>query len=267
MSQKQVFSANQNTASNPAENIWVQANAGTGKTTVLVQRLLRILFRNAQNQNNKTYGILCLTYTNAAASEMRNRILSELHKWATFDDNKLTELLNGISENIPATTKDLTCARRVFYTYIDNPELLKIKTIHSFCEEILHRFPIEAGISPTWNLVSGSAQKVLLQDAFEKMIQESFNNTDKTQQILDAFYKIINIKTEHFLDTLRDFLISRYKSFFQVDNVEYYREYFIENTKKILKLDQTPKTSINKEFLKKYCYLCLNKYFCNFQNL
>ena len=251
MSQKQVFSKTQDIASNPTENIWVQANAGTGKTTVLVRRLLRILFRDVKNNEDKISGVLCLTYTNAAAGEMRNRILDELRNWATLNDSKLMDLLDGITESPVVTQEDLNYARRVFYTYIDNPQTLKIKTIHSFCEEILHRFPIEAGISPTWSLVSGSAQKVLLQDAFEKMIQESFDNTDKMQRILNAFYKIIDIKTEHFLDTLRDMLIAHYKSFFQVEDTEQYREYFIENTKKILGIDTAPNLSVDKESLVK----------------
>ena len=140
MSKKEVFSQEQLIASNPSENIWVQANAGTGKTTVLVRRLLRILFRNGEFSNDIAPGILCLTYTNAAAGEMRNRILEQLRQWAMADDAELTELLDGISENQPATKQDLMYARRVFYMYIDNPDVLKIKTIHSFCEEILHRF-------------------------------------------------------------------------------------------------------------------------------
>ena len=173
MSQKQIFSDNQIIASNPTKNIWVQANAGTGKTTVLIQRLLRILFRNGDKNTTKLSGILCLTYTNAAAGEMRNRILDELRKWATVDDQELSELLKDISENDKITPSDLSIARKVFFAYIDNPDMLKIKTIHSFCEEILHRFPLEAGISPAWSLISGAAQTVLLQDAFDKMIKTS----------------------------------------------------------------------------------------------
>ena len=92
MEQKKVFSPEQIIASNPSENIWVQANAGTGKTKVLVHRLLRILFRNGKYDKNNVSGILCLTYTNAAAGEMRNRILQELHKWATSNDDELSEL-------------------------------------------------------------------------------------------------------------------------------------------------------------------------------
>jgi len=246
MAAKQIFSENQNIASDPQKNIWVQANAGTGKTTVLIQRLLRILFRDNRDIAQVTKsGVLCLTYTNAAAGEMRNRILADLRKWAMVDDDKLVELLDGVTENIPATADDLAYARKIFFTYIDNPDILKIKTIHSFCEEILHRFPIEAGISPAWSLVSGSAQTVLLQDAFEHMIKTSFADGVNMRQTLDAFYKIIDIKSEYFLNDLYNLLMGHYKSFFVVEDVKQYREYFINKTKEILGLNTASKSDID----------------------
>lgn len=251
MLQNEVFSNTQNMASNPSENIWVQANAGTGKTTVLVRRLLRILFRNGEFNNDIAPGILCLTYTNAAAGEMRNRILEQLRQWATADDAELTELLDGISENQPATKKDLMYARRVFYMYIDNPDVLKIKTIHSFCEEILHRFPLEAGISPSWSLISGASQTVLLQDAFDTMIRKSFHKMSDTQNTLNAFNRIVDIKSEYFLDELRDLLLSRYRSFFQVKDIYKYREYFIETTQKILNINNEQKADFKPYYLQK----------------
>ncbi len=251
MSQNEVFSLNQNIASNPSENIWVQANAGTGKTTVLVRRLLRILFRGGKYSDGIVLGILCLTYTNAAAGEMRNRILFALRQWAMESDDNLRELLDGISENNPATDNDLAYARRVFYMYIDNPDVLKIKTIHSFCEEILHRFPLEADISPSWSLVSGAAQSVLLQDAFDRMIKNSFNNISNVQNTINAFYRIIDIKSEYFLGELHELLLSRYRSFFQVEDIYKYREYFIETTRKILNLDIDVDVNPDVEKLKK----------------
>lgn len=251
MSQNEVFSNTQNIASNPSENIWVQANAGTGKTTVLVRRLLRILFRNGEFSNDIAPGILCLTYTNAAAGEMRNRILEQLRQWAMADDAELTELLDGISENQPATKKDLMYARRVFYMYIDNPDVLKIKTIHSFCEEILHRFPLEAGISPSWSLVSGAAQSVLLQEAFDTMISKSFHESTDTQNTLNAFNRIVDIKSEYFLDELRDLLLSRYRAFFQVKDVYNYRKYFVETTQKILNINNETKPDFKPYYLPK----------------
>jgi ATP-dependent helicase/nuclease subunit A len=249
MSKKQFFSSDQIKASNPNENIWVQANAGTGKTKALIQRLLRILFRSSQYDNAKSTGVLCLTYTNAAAGEMRNRILDALRQWAMANDDDLSDLLEYVSENHPVTQQDLDSARKIFFTYIDNPDMLKIKTIHSFCEEILHRFPLEAGLSPTWSLVSGSAQTVLLDDAFNRMINSSVAGESK--KTLDAFYKIVDIKSEYFLDDLRELLLGRYRYFFQVDNVDKYREYFIDTTRKILKLDKEINVDFKPDYLQK----------------
>nr|MBQ0091310.1 UvrD-helicase domain-containing protein [Candidatus Enterousia merdequi] len=249
MSQKQFFSSDQIQASDPSENIWVQANAGTGKTKALIQRLLRILFRSGQYNDTKNMGVLCLTYTNAAAGEMRTRILSALRQWATANDEDLIDLLEYVSENQPATQQDLDFARKIFFTYIDNPDVLKIKTIHSFCEEILHRFPLEAGISPAWSLVSGAAQSVLLDEAFNKMIISSFDS-EKNSKTLDAFYKIIDIKSEYFLNDLRGLLLGRYRYFFQVDNVDNYRKYFIETTRKILNIQNKIESNVKPNYLK-----------------
>ena len=90
MTKTHTLSPEQDCAANPRENVWVQANAGTGKTSVLVQRLLRILFRSP---DCAATGILCLTYTNAGAGEMRNRILVALRKWALASDDELAEML------------------------------------------------------------------------------------------------------------------------------------------------------------------------------
>jgi ATP-dependent helicase/nuclease subunit A len=217
---KQSLSMEQDIAANPLENIWVQANAGTGKTSVLVRRLLRILFRTTADAT----GILCLTYTNAGAAEMRNRILASLRNLAMASDDELRDLLFGITTGAP-TDDDLTRARDIFYTYIDNPDILKIKTIHGFCEEILHRFPTEAGIPPSWNLVSDSAQKILLHDAFHKLIN-SVSDKDTTE----AFTHIVGRVSEHSFDDLLNTLTTQYKQFFKVKNHINYRKYFIDTS-------------------------------------
>ncbi len=237
MGQKRALSPDQDLAANPAENIWVQANAGTGKTSVLVQRLLRILFRTSPDDHG---GILCLTYTNAGAGEMRNRILMALREWAMADDAELTELLQGVSENKSPTPDDLADARRIFFKYIDNPDVLKIKTIHGFCEEILHQFPLEAGISPAWQLVSDTAQRVLLQDAFDKLV-----NSSNDERVINAFAHIVGRVSETYMDDLLSILSEQYKYFFQVENINNYREYFIDTTKYFLNINTTQNNKIS----------------------
>lgn len=241
MARKRSLSPQQDLAANPTENVWVQANAGTGKTSVLVQRLLRILFRANDDHNT---GILCLTYTNAGASEMRNRILAALRTWAMADDDALGELLDGISENRPANAGDVARAREIFFRYIDQPDMLKIKTIHGFCEEILHRFPLEAGISPAWSLVQDAAQKILLDDAFRRLI-----NSPSSVRVRDAFAHIVGRISEHSLDDLLGILTAQYKNFFQIENLDNYREYFIDKTRKFLQCDLTPPPPPSREML------------------
>lgn len=244
MTKKHLLSPEQDTAANPAENVWVQANAGTGKTSVLVQRLLRILFRTP---DCGTSGILCLTYTNAGAGEMRNRILAALRKWAMLSDDEIRDMLYGVSINTQPTTQDILHAREIFFTYIDNPDILKIKTIHGFCEEILHRFPIEAGISPTWSLISGAPQSVLLQDAFNRMI----NSPTSNPLLLSAFSHIVNRVSEHYIDELLEILSAQYKNFFQVEDFVKYRQYFIDTTKDFLNINNAPNVDFDPKKLQK----------------
>ena len=244
MAQKQTLSPEQDLAANPLENVWVQANAGTGKTSVLVQRLLRILFRS---ENLGANGILCLTYTNAAAGEMRNRILAALRKWAMASDDDLREMLDGVAEKKPASAGDIARAREIFFFYIDNPDVLKIKTIHGFCEEILHRFPIEAGLTPAWSLISDDAQRILLQDTFNKLINSPVQDT----KIISAFAHIVTRISEVSMPDVLKILSEQYKHFFGVDNLVKYRAYFVETTKKFLNVENPILDTVAPEKLKK----------------
>ncbi|MBN1324680.1 MAG: UvrD-helicase domain-containing protein [Alphaproteobacteria bacterium] len=255
MSQKHLISTEQDIAANPNENVWVQANAGTGKTSVLVQRLLRILFRSVGN--DYPTGILCLTYTNAGASEMRNRILSALHDWAIASDDELVDMLKDISNNKNPNKSDLNQARNIFYKYIDNTDILKIKTIHGFCEEILRRFPIEAEISPAWNLISDSNQRILLSDAFHRLINSPIQQNDSSQgnfginktMVNDAFSRIVERISEHSFEELLGTLTKQYKLFFKIADIIKYREYFIDKTKYFLDLNSPIITEIEVDIL------------------
>lgn len=250
MTKKTILSPEQDCAANPLENVWVQANAGTGKTSVLTQRLLRILFRSPDCD---TSGILCLTYTNAGAGEMRNRILAALRKWALASNDDLREMLDGVAVSRPVTDADIAHAREIFFRYIDAPEMLKIKTIHGFCEEILRRFPIEAGISPSWSLVSDVTQRILLQDTFNKMI----NSPTSDGRVYDAFSHIVGRVSETYMTDLLGVLSAQYKNFFQVEDIVKYREYFIETTKKYLNLEHVKKCEVSIAALQKIIDLAM----------
>ena len=130
-------------AARPDRSTWLSANAGSGKTRVLTDRVARLLLDQVDPQN-----ILCLTYTKAAANEMQNRLFRRLGNWAMLPDQDLTEQLKvlGIEDGI--TPAFLSLARRLFASAIETPGGLKIQTIHSFCASLLRRFPLEAGVSP-----------------------------------------------------------------------------------------------------------------------
>lgn len=139
--------AEQLRASNPKASVWVGASAGTGKTFVLSNRVLRLML-SGSNPNK----ILCLTYTNTAAAEMAIRVNKRLSTWITMDDAALfAELENVLGEK---PNKDqMLLARKLFAKVLDVPGGLKIQTIHSFCQSLLGRFPIEADISPNFELL------------------------------------------------------------------------------------------------------------------
>jgi ATP-dependent helicase/nuclease subunit A len=132
-------------AADPKASTWLTANAGSGKTRVLTDRVARLLLDGTDPQN-----ILCLTYTKAAASEMQNRLFKRLGEWAMMDDEPLRQSLGemGVEGAIP--NEALANARTLFARAVETPGGLKIQTIHSFCASILRRFPLEAGVSPNF---------------------------------------------------------------------------------------------------------------------
>ncbi|MBM3618821.1 MAG: double-strand break repair helicase AddA, partial [Alphaproteobacteria bacterium] len=147
MSEVNTSSRAQQTASDPNLSVWVAANAGTGKTKVLTDRVLRLLLRGAQPSR-----ILCITYTKAAAAEMQNRIHSTLSEWIEKDDKTLTDNISALT-GAGVNARMLKKARTLFARVLDAPEGVRILTIHSFCQSILRRFPLEAGIAPHFEVI------------------------------------------------------------------------------------------------------------------
>ena len=129
-------------ASDPSASVWVAASAGTGKTKVLSDRVLRLMLSGTEPRR-----ILCLTYTKAAAAEMANRMADRLGEWATADDAGLEKALFELLGRQP-TGEQRHRARTLFAKVLDAPGGLGIQTIHAFCQSLLGRFPLEADIAP-----------------------------------------------------------------------------------------------------------------------
>ena len=150
-------------AARPDASTWLAANAGSGKTKVLTDRVARLLLKGVQPQH-----ILCLTYTKAAASEMQNRLFQRLGEWAMLRDDQLTAALSELGETNTAS-EDLAQARTLFARAIETPGGLKIQTIHSFCSSLLRRFPLEAGVSPQFSEMEDRAASLLRAEIVEDM--------------------------------------------------------------------------------------------------
>jgi ATP-dependent helicase/nuclease subunit A len=148
-------SSPQSAAADPRLSAWVGASAGTGKTKVLIDRVLRLMLpRPGVDASSATppEKVLCLTFTKTAAAEMSNRIYKELAKWAVSDDAALGAELARLNGETP-TPDMMREARRLFARVLDTPGGLKIMTIHSFCQSVLKRFPVEAGLPPHFDLM------------------------------------------------------------------------------------------------------------------
>ena len=152
-------------AADPRHSVWLSANAGSGKTRVLTDRVARLLLEGVSPQN-----ILCLTYTKAAAAEMQNRLFARLGEWAMMPESALSAALQELGFEQIADSDRLTRARTLFARAIETPGGLKIQTIHSFCASILRRFPLEAGVSPQFKEMEDRQAALLRQEVLEDML-------------------------------------------------------------------------------------------------
>lgn len=207
----------QRIASHPTSSVWVGASAGSGKTKVLTDRILRLLLPNSQGQaGTPPHKILALTFTKAAASEMALRISEKLSEWAVMplksEDNKQKGLIENLKSLLgqDATEEQITAARKLFAAVIDTPGGLKIMTIHSFCQSVLSRFPLEADLSPSFKaLDEGQAQR-LLKQARDKVLKNS--EIDKGSPLAQAIHNIATAQNEdQFTDLLKSLIKERHQ--------------------------------------------------------
>ena len=139
--------AAQRRGADPGASAWVAASAGTGKTKVLIDRLLRLLLAGARPSQ-----LLCLAFTKAAAAEMANRLARRLARWAALAEADLAAEIADLTGE-PPRAADLAAARRLFAAVLDAPGGLTIETIHGFCQSLLRRFPLEAGVAPHFQVM------------------------------------------------------------------------------------------------------------------
>lgn len=179
-------------AAQPFNSTWVSANAGSGKTRVLTNRVARLLLAGCEPQK-----ILCLTYTNAAAAHMQNQLFGRLGAWAMKSDEDLRAALSELGET-DLDEGRLRLARTLFARALETPGGLKIQTIHSFCGGILRRFPLEAGVSPQFREMEDRQVKQLRAEILETIAIDHgatfdamarYLSGDDTDALLDGILK------------------------------------------------------------------------------
>ena len=170
----------QRQGSDPSYSAWVSASAGSGKTKVLGDRVLRLLLGNVAPAK-----ILCLTFTKAAAAEMANRVAERLASWAAASDDKLRQELRTLTGGGDIAAL-MPVARRLFARVLDTPGGMKILTIHAFCQSLLRRFPLEAEVAPHFSLIEERDAAALMGEARDEMLNAARSAADTPlRQALD----------------------------------------------------------------------------------
>lgn len=163
----------QRQAAHPDRHVFVEANAGSGKTRVLVDRVARLLLEGASPER-----ILCVTFTKAAAGEMQTRLFKKLGAWSTLDDDDLAAKLTDLDPDAEPDRDRLAQARRLFARALETPGGLKVQTIHAFCERILRQFPLEAGLPPGFETQEGALADEAKAEARQRLLLDIHQNAD-----------------------------------------------------------------------------------------
>ncbi|MEO0550624.1 MAG: double-strand break repair helicase AddA [Pseudomonadota bacterium] len=163
-------------AADPSRSAWVEANAGAGKTKVLIDRVARLLLRREDGRTGASPdSILCVTYTKAAANEMLSRLFDRLGGWSIADDDTLRRKLAELEgrEAASYSIEELKEARALFARALETPGGLRIETIHAFCARILRRFPLEAGVSPGFREIEDAEADALWRSVLSTHLQDA----------------------------------------------------------------------------------------------
>jgi ATP-dependent helicase/nuclease subunit A len=162
----------QRTAADPKVSSWLAANAGSGKTHVLAQRVINLLLEGVEPEK-----ILCITFTKAAAANMAKRVFDTLAAWTTLDDAALDDVIRKQSGETPGAARR-ALARRLFASALETPGGLKVQTIHAFCTQLLHQFPFEANVAARFSVLDETEHTQLLEQLTLAVLLEGANDPD-----------------------------------------------------------------------------------------
>lgn len=169
-------------ATDPTSSCSVLASAGTGKTWQLVARLTRLLLHGARLD-----GILAITFTRKAAGEMQQRLNQRLRELMEADDDTLDRLLGEIGETPDEDLRQR--ARDLFEATLRSERSLRASTFHSFCQDLLQRFPLEADLPPGFELVEQTG--LLIGESWDALFAEV--TATPQQQLADALTRLFDV--------------------------------------------------------------------------
>src|SRR5258705_4759461 len=173
--------ATQARASDPKSSAFVSANAGSGKTHVLVQRVIRLLLSGVPPEK-----ILCITFTKAAAANMAERVFSTLGHWVTLDDDALDAAIIDAGITRPDATLRMR-ARELFACALETPGGLKVQTIHALCTRLLQQFPFEANVPARFTVLDNRDKNEMMERANLKVLLDASRDPDSaTGRALDT---------------------------------------------------------------------------------
>lgn len=203
----------QRAAARPESSVWVSAHAGSGKTYVLAQRVLRLLLSGAPPSQ-----ILCLTYTKAAAANMSKRIFDHLAEWVVLDDAELAQKIEATGA-LPPDNATLDFARRLFARAVETPGGLKIQTIHAFCEKLLHLFPFEANVPAGFRVLDDMARAELIEASRRHVLEQAMRDSGALHAALEEIAR--ETSTQSFDQLCEELLFNR-DALAQCDDLESY---------------------------------------------
>jgi len=222
-------------ASDPKASAFVSANAGSGKTYVLVKRILRLLLEGFDPSR-----ILALTYTKAAAANMSIRVFRELSEWVNMSDEELILKIVQIDNSV-ATPGQLKLARQLFARTIETPGGLKIQTIHAFCEMILHSFPFEANVPANFEVLDDNKQLSLMNLVRNQLIGNI--SADDCGEFSTSLMELINLLGEYEFDSILTTTIKLTQDIRKTIKSQVSLNKLCDEIKKILKIKSMPSTN------------------------
>jgi ATP-dependent helicase/nuclease subunit A len=164
-------------ASDPSAAVFVAANAGSGKTHVLAQRVIRLMLDGGPAGVDPSK-ILCITFTKAAAANMAARVYDRLKSWIALDDDALDTAMREIGVTKVDAGKRQR-ARRLFAAALETPGGLKVQTIHAFCTRVLQQFPFEADVAAHFTVLEERVQSEMLERARMAVLLEAATAPEK----------------------------------------------------------------------------------------